>query len=94
MKQDGIVVYAVNVAETEIPGQITNIASITGGQVFNSDDPERLRQVFQAIDKMQVTRLEKIQSETLDDLVPWCWVGLGLLGTGLVAALGARYTPW
>ena len=42
------------------------ITTITGGQVFASDDPERLRQVFQSIDAMQVTRVEKIQSETLD----------------------------
>jgi len=94
LAQDRIVVYAVHVANTEVPGPIANITSITGGQVFASDDPDRLRQVFQRIDEMQVTRLEKIQSETLDDMVPWCWVGLGLLGAGLLAALGARYTPW
>jgi len=94
LARDGIVVYAVNVAETEIPGEISNITSLTGGQVFASDDPARLSQVFQSIDKMQVTRLEKVQTETLDDLGPWCWLGLGLLGLSLLASLGARYTPW
>jgi Ca-activated chloride channel homolog len=94
LAQDGIVVYAVHVANTEVPGPISTITTITGGQVFASEDPEVLRSVFQRIDEMQVTRLEKIQSETLDDLVPWCWVGLGMLGASLLAALGARYTPW
>jgi Ca-activated chloride channel family protein len=90
----GIVVYAVHVAETEVPGPIANITAITGGQVFASDDPEALKAVFQRIDQMQVTRLEKIQSETLDHLGPWCLAGLGCLGALLLAALGVRTTPW
>ena len=89
-----IVVYAVHVAGTEVPGPIVNITAITGGQVFASGDPEALREVFRRIDQMQVTRLEKVQSETLDHPGPWCLAGLVLLGAALVAGLGGRTTPW
>ena len=50
--------------------------------------------VFERIDQMQQTKLEKVSTETLDDYQPWCWLGLSLLAASLLCAYGLRYTPW
>jgi hypothetical protein len=50
--------------------------------------------VFKHIDEMQVTKIEKIRSETLDHVAPWCWSALGLGALALLLALGVRATPW
>jgi Ca-activated chloride channel family protein len=94
LRSHGIVVYAVHVASGEVPGVIVNLTTATGGQVFAPGDPEGLRLVFQHIDEMQVTRLEKVQSETLDHLAPWCLAGLALTSLALLFSLGLRATPW
>jgi Ca-activated chloride channel family protein len=90
----GIVVYAIHVANTEVPAPMANITTITGGQVYAPGDPDGLDAVFKHIDAMQVTKLEKIRAETLDDVGPWCWSGLALAALALLFALGVRATPW
>ena len=94
LRQDNIVVYHVHVAEGEVPGDMTNVTMTTGGEIFQAGDPAALKAVFQHIDQMQQTKIEKVTTETLDDYAPWCWAGLGLLAAGLVCAFGLRYTPW
>lgn len=90
----GIVVYAIHVANTEIPAPMANITTITGGQTYAPGDPDGLAAVFQHIDSMQVTKIEKIRSETLDDVGLWCWAGLALGVLALLLGLGVRATPW
>jgi Ca-activated chloride channel family protein len=94
LARSNIVVYAIHISETEVPPPIVNITSITGGAVFAPGDPEGLKQVFQRIDGMQETRLEKTAAETLDDFPPYCLAGLIVLALGLVTSFGLRYTPW
>lgn len=91
---DGIVVYAVHIAESTAPEPIVNITSMTGGEVFNPGDPDALKRVFQAIDAMQETRLEKARAEAVDDYGPWCEAALAVLGLAVLAGFGLRYTPW
>ena len=50
--------------------------------------------VFESIDKMQRTRIEKTRAEATDDFEPWAMAALAVLATVLVALLGLRYTPW
>jgi len=90
----GIVVYGIHVANTEVPAPMANITTITGGEVYAPGDPTGLAAVFKHIDEMQVTKLEKIRSETLDHVAPWCWSGLALGALALLLALGVRATPW
>ncbi len=92
--RDNIVVYTVHIAEGAIPDPIVRIASLTGGEAFKPEDTDGLKRVFERIDKMQKTRMEKSQAEATDDLRPWCLAGLGLILAGLLALFGLRYTPW
>lgn len=94
LRKDGIIVYGIHVAEGEVPGQVVNIATISGGEVFAAGDPIALDTVFKRIDGMQVTKLEKVAAEQIDDFEIWCWIGLGLLGSHLLLQLFLRYTPW
>ena len=92
--EDGITVYAVHVAGTSPPNEIVDITSMTGGHVFSPGDVAGLDAVFQRIDEMQLTRIEKVASEAIDDYPPWALASLGLLAGSLLAAFGLRYTPW
>jgi len=94
LRDSGITVYAIHVADTRIPDEIVNITSLTGGEVFNPGEPESLKFVFQRIDEMQKTRLEKTTAETLDHFAPLCLAGLALVGLGTLVSFGLRYTPW
>ncbi|MAT15383.1 MAG: aerotolerance regulator BatA [Planctomyces sp.] len=94
LKKDGIVVYAIHIAESEVPGPIVNIAGLTNGEIFEPEDPEALVTVFEHIDKMQETRLERTAAESMDNFYPYSLAGLVLLGTGTMSLFGLRYTPW
>jgi Ca-activated chloride channel homolog len=94
LKQSNIVVYEIHISDEPIPDEIVNITSLTGGAVFAPGDPEALKVVFQRIDKMQQTKLEKSIAEMQDNYPPFCVAGLSLLGLMLLCWFGIRYTPW
>ena len=94
LKESNIVVFAVHIADTPIPDEIVNITSLTGGEVFSPGDEEGLKAIFKRIDEMRQAELEKIAAETMDDFLPYCVVGLSLLGISLLSLFGWRYTPW
>ncbi|MFT7484713.1 MAG: Ca-activated chloride channel family protein [Candidatus Paceibacteria bacterium] len=91
---DGIRVYAVHIAESSLPDSIVNITALTGGEVFTPGDRDALKRVFQRIDEMQETRLEKISAEAVDDYGPYARAALWLLLGSVLALFGLRYTPW
>lgn len=94
LRADEIVVYAIHVATSEPPAQIVNIASITGGEVFNPGDTQALEAVFGRIDQMQQAKLEKVSAETMDNFTPFCVAALTLVGMCALVSFGVRYTPW
>jgi Ca-activated chloride channel family protein len=94
LRDERIVVYAVHIAGSEAPDSIVNITNATGGDVYVPGDPEGLRLVFQAIDAMQQTRVEKLAAETVDHYGPWATWALGLAGASLLVLFGLRSTPW
>jgi Ca-activated chloride channel homolog len=94
LKEDGIVVYDVHVADGEVPDQIVNIAYLTDGEVFQPGDDEALAAVFKRIDGMQKTRLEKVAAETHDNFVPPVIAALSFLGLCVLGLFGMRYSPW
>jgi Ca-activated chloride channel family protein len=94
LKDANIVLYGIHIAETEVPDPIVNMARLTGGEVFNPEDPDALATVFARIDRMQEARLEKTAAETMDHFFPYCVAALSMLGMGTLTLLGVRYTPW
>ena len=93
-KRDNIAVYAIHISDRSPPTEIVNITALTGGEVFPVDDPRCAKAVFQRIDAMRETKLEKTASELLDNFVPICIAGLALLCVSGCALFGLRYTPW
>jgi Ca-activated chloride channel family protein len=91
---DNVTVYGVHVAGGSIPAPIVDITSKTGGAVFSPGDVEGLAYVFQRIDEMQETRIEKTSSEAIDDYGPWTLAAMALLAGTLLASFGLRYNPW
>lgn len=94
MNEHRIKVNAIHIAETTVPDPIINITAMTGGEVYSPGDVEGLQAVFQHIDAMQQTRMEKTAAEVMDDFVPSCIVGLSVLGLCVATLFGLRYTPW
>ena len=94
LKRSNITVYAIHISDRSAPAAIVNITAMTGGEVFAVDDPGALTVVFQRIDAMRETKLEKTASELLDNFVPVCIAGLSLLAVSGCALFGLRYTPW
>ena len=94
LKKSGVTVYGVHVADGNVPGEVLNIASLTGGEMFAAGDPAALDTVFKRIDQMQVAELEKVAGEQLDDFGLWCWIGLIALAVHALLQLFLRATPW
>ncbi|MEW6073453.1 MAG: vWA domain-containing protein [Planctomycetota bacterium] len=94
LRADGVVVYAVHIATGRAPEPIVNITSLTGGEIFQPGDVEGLRRVFQRIDEMQETRLEKSTAEAVDHYGPLATSALIVLAVLLLVAFGLRTTPW
>jgi Ca-activated chloride channel family protein len=94
LEDDGIVLYMIHVGEGETPASVVRVASLSGGEAFQTGDTEGLARVFASIDRMQKTRLEKTRSEAVDDFVPWSLAGLALVGVLALTLFGLRATPW
>ncbi|MFO1053775.1 MAG: vWA domain-containing protein [Planctomycetota bacterium] len=94
LKADGIVLYAIHIADEPIPDDVLDIARWTGGDFFDPQDQQALQAAFRHIDKMQTTKLEKEAAELVDAFSLWCVVGLSLLGLHALLQLGLRHTPW
>ncbi len=94
LKRSNIAVYAIHISDRSPPPAIVNITALTGGDVFPVDDPAALKAVFQRIDAMRETKLEKTASDLLDHFGPLCIAGLSLLCLSGCALFGLRYTPW
>ncbi len=94
MKEYGITVFAVHIDDSAVPDPIANVTGLTGGAVFSPGDPGALATVFQRIDEMQETKIEKTAAEMMDFFFPFSVAGISLLGVSLLSLFGLRYTPW
>ncbi len=75
-------------------GGIYTIGAITGGKVFQAEDPGALFSVFREIDQMQKAHFKQTTSDWVDYYKPFAWVGLAIAGLWGLTLLGLRYTPW
>ncbi len=94
LADEGITVYAIHIAEFDVPEPIVNITTLTGGEVFNPGDEESLSAVFKRIDQMQKAEMERTVAEQLDHFVPYSLIGVLLLALLTLCSYGLRYTPW
>jgi Ca-activated chloride channel family protein len=94
LKADRITVYAIHIGEENVPDPIVNLTALTGGEVFEPGDEAALAGVFQRIDAMQQTKLERTTPERHDFFLPCCFAGLTLVGLSGMSLFGVRYTPW
>lgn len=94
LRDNGIVLYYVHIGGGQPPPSTAATATITGGATFAAGDEAGLKRVFQRIDEMQPTRIERTYADVLDMFRPFCVAGLSLVGMALFASFGLRYTPW
>ena len=94
LMQDGVVVYGIHIGGGEIPAEIVNLTTTTGGEAFVSGDPEGLKSVFRRIDQMEPAEVEFVGIEYVEYFEPFCWLGLVIIGVWTLSAFGLRYTPW
>lgn len=94
LKSEDITVFAIHIAETEVPGEVERIAVLTGGAVFTPDDEAGLASIFERIDAMQRARFDKSLPEARDHFWPWCLAALGVLSLFLSSLFVLRATPW
>ena len=94
LRESGITLYGVHVANGQVPGDLINIASATGGECFAAGDPVGLEAVFRHIDAMEPAKLKKVAAEYIDNFKPWALIGGLLLALHALLQLFLRYTPW
>jgi Ca-activated chloride channel family protein len=94
LKDNGITVFAIIIAMSQIQDEIITITHTTGGEAFLAGDAEALRAIFRRIDQMKQAPLEKKLADSLDFFQPFCVAGLALLGLATLTSFGLRYTPW
>ena len=94
LRDAGIQVFLVHIAEEPPGAEVTTIASMTGGQVFAAGDPGALKAVFQRIDEMKKARIEKISAETQDDYRPWTLAAAAVALGYAFSLFGLRFVPW
>lgn len=92
----GRVFKEVRMIESDLDEQtLVNIADATGGRFFRATDPERLKSIYDQIDKMEKTVIKtKVYASFDEKFYPWLWAGfLLLLGELLLQNTRFRRIP-
>lgn len=91
---NNVVVQAIHVGDGAPPGQLSEVVSPTGGNVFSATSLGSLTAIFDHIDRMHKVRVQPTQREPIDFFGPFAWLMVGALGVHALCLMGARYTPW
>lgn len=94
LREAGITVYHIHVAEDPVPSEIVDLARATGGEALQATDTESIRQIFRHIDRMKPAKFKAAGTVPMDYFRPFSLAALALAGVHLLGLLGARYTPW
>ena len=91
---NNISTYAIHIAPGSPPPQLFTITNRTGGEVFSAGDPLALKAIFNKIDQMQKTQIERVGAESMDLFKPFALIGTAITTLFLLSLFGLRYTPW
>lgn len=94
LAQDNIVVFAIHIGGGDVPPDILTLTTMTEGEAFLPGDTEALDGVFRRIDEMRPAKIETVQSDKIDNFVPWCTAAVAVLTLWSLSLYGFRYTPW
>lgn len=94
LRDEGIVLYAVHVGSEQVPAQLYEVVSPTGGQVFSANNPRSLVGIFEHIDRMVPVRIRSTQPEPIDFFFPFAAACAAALAMHGLCLFGLRYTPW
>jgi Ca-activated chloride channel family protein len=77
----GQIFKQVQMIESDLDEQtLVNIADATGGKFFRATDPEKLKAIYDQIDKMEKTVIKtKVYASFDEKFYPWLWAGFLLL---------------
>ena len=62
--------------------------------MFAAGDPLALKAIFNRIDNMQKTKIDRIGAESMDNFEPYVMAGTSIALMFLLSLFGLRYTPW
>lgn len=94
LHRDNITIFAIHIGGGDIPPDIVTLTTMTEGEAFLPGDTEALEGVFRSIDEMRPARIETVQSDKIDNFLPWCLTAVGVFGVWTFSLFGFRYTPW
>ena len=77
----GRVFKQMQMVESDLDEQtLVNIADATGGKFFRATDPEKLKAIYDQIDKLEKTVIKtKVYASFDEKFYPWLWAGFVLL---------------
>ena len=94
LKSEKIKVYAIHIGEGEVPEEVQNIASMTGGASFPAGNQTGLNIIFNTIEEMSKAKLKRLTPNPVDYYFPFVIIGFSILALRLLCLFGLRYTPW
>lgn len=94
LKDAGITVYHIHIASDDIPDEVVELATRTGGEAFQATDVQTLKKVFQHIDRMKPAEFSTVGKVPMDHFRPFALAALIVLALHVIGLLGLRYTPW
>ncbi|MFG0284263.1 MAG: VWA domain-containing protein [Phycisphaerales bacterium JB039] len=89
-----ITLFHIHVGNDDIPQEVVDIATQTGGQAFAARDAASIRKVFQHIDRMRPAQFAPGGTVPMDHYWPFAVAALSALGLHLAGLLTLRHTPW
>ena len=92
LRKDGIALYGIHVASGEVPGQVVNISTLSGGELFEAGD-RRAGHGLPA-HRRDAGEDREGRGRGARRLPSRAWVGLGLLGAFALLGFFLRVTPW
>lgn len=94
LKGENIKIYAIHIGGGEVPEEVQNIASMTGGASFPAGNQNGLNLIFSNIEQMSKAKLKRLTPNPVDYYDPFIIAGLSLLGLRILCLFGLRYNPW